>query len=249
MRRISATFLLFIVFLLPVSANAAIAFDAQSAVVQTSSSVTTTLAHTTSGTNRFLVVSVTVNSGGNSVSAITYNGVGMTQAQVARYHQGTAARLYTYYLVNPALGTNNIVVTYNTAIVDAGVVATSYTGAKQTAQPDASGITESATSDTSISKSLTVVASGSWAYVATLLVNDSGVTINNLSTSGVITTFRNTSAINQIAVADSNGTVGTGSQAMGFVQNTGTNSLTGLVALSIAPAPAVAAPFFLAFWW
>ncbi len=217
----------------------AIAFDAQSKSSIFTTGTSNSFAHTCTGTNLTLVVSISLNSGGNTVSGVTYNSVSMTQVQTARYHQSTAARMYTFILINPSTGSNNIAITTANSLTSNGDMqagGNSYTGTLQSAQPDASNLQESATSDSSITQNVTVVASNCWGYGATFNVNATQST-NFYDPTGVLTTKRQAAGDDQIIIADSNGTIGTGSRAMGFSQNGGTNSCTGLVVLSIAPFP------------
>lgn len=67
-----------------------------------------TYSYTTAGTNRLLVVSAYVG-GGQTISGITYGGVAMTQVTSQVYD--TNRTLYTYYLIAPTIGANNVVIT------------------------------------------------------------------------------------------------------------------------------------------
>jgi len=92
-----------------------------------------TFAHTTSGTNRTLIVFGYSLSIANTMSA-TYNGVSMTLAhtsQAAGY--GTT---FAFVLVNPAIGTNNVVLTYTDSTKITYGWAVSVTGTYQTSQPN-----------------------------------------------------------------------------------------------------------------
>jgi len=93
---------------------------------------TLTVSHTTAGDDRLLVVAVTIDDLTITVSAITYNGVAMT---LADSYTGLK-KIYLYYLVAPALGANNIVVTLSST-PDFGLMAVSYTGVNQTSPLDA----------------------------------------------------------------------------------------------------------------
>lgn len=114
----------------------AIAFDASAQIENQSAGTTATLSHTTSGANRLLLVAVhqsTVASDG--VSSVTYNGVSMTKIGSTVTIESSVAYLSLWYLLAPATGANNIVVTktsgYNTSIASV-----SYTGVKQSGQPE-----------------------------------------------------------------------------------------------------------------
>ena len=107
----------------------AIAFDASSSLAFENSSAT--LSHTTSGSNRLLVVVVYRKSLGAEVNSITYGGVAMT------FLNGDNTAHYpvsAYYLVAPASGANDIVVTL-VGSTNGGILAASYTGVDQGAPP------------------------------------------------------------------------------------------------------------------
>ncbi|MCI0854579.1 MAG: DUF2341 domain-containing protein, partial [Chloroflexi bacterium] len=99
-----------------------------------------TFQHTTpTGTNRLMVVGVSLNNlGGETVSSITYNGGSLTLIGAVN-HLGSGdddSRVEIWALVAPAEGTNlDVVVTFSTspvAILNGGVVgATTFTGAEQ----------------------------------------------------------------------------------------------------------------------
>lgn len=73
---------------------------------------TSTTAHTQdSGSDRGLLVSITLGSS-ISVLSVTYNGVAMTEISTG-VATGISQRFHTFFLEDPATGTNNIVVTYS----------------------------------------------------------------------------------------------------------------------------------------
>jgi len=95
-----------------------------------------TFSHTTSGNNRILFVSILSLNAADIVSWVTYGGNAMARIWWAKLGVGTEWT-YLYYIVAPTVGVNNIVVTTSistTIFADS----TSYTWAKQTAQPNAS---------------------------------------------------------------------------------------------------------------
>jgi len=78
----------------------------------TGSGTSATIAHTTAGTNRLLVVGVTTaGAAGTNPSGVTYNSVVMTNAGTTDDGAGTGVSLW--YLVAPATGANNVVVTFS----------------------------------------------------------------------------------------------------------------------------------------
>lgn len=134
----------------------AIAQDATSSgVVNPGTSLT--YSHTCTGSNLILFVGVRGTSTNGSITGVTYNGVAMTE--VARVLE-TGGNIYNYlfYLIAPATGTNNVVVSSNSNSLITAVSA-SFTGAKQSSQPDASGTNSGASP---LTTSLTSVADNCW---------------------------------------------------------------------------------------
>jgi hypothetical protein len=91
------------------------------------------------------------------VTGVTYNGVAMTRIS---YTWTTGEGIYLYYLINPSTGANNIVASSSSSTTIYAQSA-SYTGAKQTWQPDASNTTVYAT-QTNMSTSVTTIADNCW---------------------------------------------------------------------------------------
>lgn len=135
-----------------------IAFDAASEAHSTA--VTSiTKAHTCTGLNRLLVAFGFVNQG-YGVTGITYAGVAMTLMQTAINGND---RIASFYLVAPATGTNNAVLSLGGAGSGSCIAMESLTGVLQTGQPDAS--TTAAQSATPKTSSITVVTAGSWVVI------------------------------------------------------------------------------------
>lgn len=186
-----------------------------------------------SGSNRLLVVFVNLSTnpgGGDVVTGVTYNGVAMTQVTKLNNSDATYTNRwnYAYILVNPDVGTHSVVVSCSSS-QSIGAMSISYTGAKQTGQPDSynSGTTASAASHTI---NTTVVASNCWlAGVAT-------ATLTRPTAGSGFTTSYNDSAGNSL-YGDTNGTVGTGSQGMTSSQSP--NGAFTTIVLSIAPTTSV----------
>ncbi len=200
----------------------AIAFDAASGR-HTGTASSATLAHTCSGSDRVLVVSIKV-AAGNTVSGVTYAGVAMTQL-VTGTTPTVATRAYMFILVAPALGTNNIVATFSGSNAF-GMSGASYTRARQT-QPDAAAVTVSENATGSRTASVTVVEPGSWLVGGALVTEDQSVT-------GIVNGILRTS-VAQSDIIDSNGGLSPGAQTIGY-----TWALTDrhvFFAFSLAPAP------------
>ena len=91
-----------------------------------------TWAHTCSGSNRYLVVCVSMNGTDSTVTGATYNGVALTQ--LVRLTRSSIEVLEYWYLINPPTGTHNIVVTKGGTVPGRPTVcgSRSYTGVNQT---------------------------------------------------------------------------------------------------------------------
>ncbi len=139
-----------------------------------------------SGSDRLLVVGVTVDGVSDVVSGVTYNSVSMTLA-VKLTPSGSdngAKQSYIYYLLGPASGANNIVVTTSVA---AEVVAADYTGVAQSGQTDATNTHDvnSASPSDPFTSSITTVADNSL-----VVLLDSAYSFGNPSTAGTGATRR-----------------------------------------------------------
>ena len=118
----------------------AIALNVASAGTNTTTSPLT-WSHTCTGSNLVLIVAVGCRAIGASISTPTYNGVSMTLLGSQRTM--TASVVALYYLLNPAAGSNTISVAFGGTSANCNGGAVSWTGVKQTAQPDAvSGISD-----------------------------------------------------------------------------------------------------------
>src|SRR3989441_726250 len=133
-----------------------IAFDAGAST--SGSAASFTVAHTTSGANRLLLVGVTIRTdAGQTVSSITYAGAGLTFVRADTIAASVRSELW--YRIAPATGSNNVVVTLS-ASAKAAVGAISLTGVDQTAPVDA----QNGATGTSATPSVTVttVTDGAW---------------------------------------------------------------------------------------
>lgn len=207
----------------------AIAFDAATDLGSTLSGDTLTTAHTCTGTDRILFVGTVGKAGTDTISGVTYNGVAMTKIATAQ----VATRRYStlWYLINPASGSNNVVISSSETNVIEGLAA-SYTGAKQSGQPDAQN-TNTAVSSSSIAVSVTSVADNCWHMM--FVGNTSG---GSTSSAGSGTTQRVTGSTFFVgnAMLDSNGPkTPAGSYTLNNNQTDGTSELAA-VAVSFAPA-------------
>jgi hypothetical protein len=138
----------------------AIAFNAATSA-SNSASATLTFAHTVSGSNTMLLVGFIANKATvPAVSSVTYNGVAMTATSASPLTVSATVKNHLYYLVNPTTGANNVVITFASAPDGIAANALSYTGAKQTGQPDSQMSTASTGATATLTT--TTVANGSW---------------------------------------------------------------------------------------
>jgi len=216
----------------------AIAFDASSS----GSGVTTSLtyAHTCTGSNRYLAVAMNNNTASATITAITYAGVSMGTAVDALVNSGANTYLYMFNLVAPASGANNVVITASPS-TNINSISLSFTGAKQTNQPDAHGtVTSSISSGADQTKAITTVAANAWMIAF-------GHGAGDPVTAGTGTTSRATSGNAMFGTYSSNPIVTPASTSMSMTNSGfGTLSVT-MLALSLSPAvaSATAQPAFL----
>jgi hypothetical protein len=113
----------------------AIAYDTSTDGSSTSGT-SLSFTHTTSGSDRILFVGVVGDYTTDGVIGATYNSIAMTLVSKNNGAGNFARWTYLYVLPNPNLGTNSVFVTTSSSqFIAAGAI--SYTGAKQSGQPDA----------------------------------------------------------------------------------------------------------------
>lgn len=176
-----------------------------------------------SGSDTIGVVYVNGDAGGDNITAVDWGGTAMTK--VAAVFIPSARWTSTWIVVNPPAGANTITFTGGSFWRS---VSFFYTGAKQSGQPDSSN-TNTSTSSTSISVSTTVVAPDSWL----VMCQSDGAGGNTYSASNDISTMRFNTDAGGLAVADSNGTVATGSRTATLTGSSSTGHAG--TAFSIAP--------------
>lgn len=113
------------------AASTNIQVDSTDSVQVISNEGSKTWAHTCSGTNRLLFVVITTRVNASTVTSITYNSVDFTANLAWNKADGAGNRSYGFYLVNPATGSHNIVVTFGQSNIYALTSATSFTGVHQ----------------------------------------------------------------------------------------------------------------------
>lgn len=198
-----------------------------------------TWSHTCTGSNLILIAGFWAESS-NTISGVTYNGVSMTQATLSGLTSGNN-RVYLFYLVNPTTGANNIVATYaNSGNLKYGI-AESYTGAKQTGQPDAvaNNVTNSATS---LSNSPTTVAANSW--IAAIAYGGNAATFAGTGSFAATPVFWGTGGPtsglgwNGMCFLDTNAAIATPASTAVGLSMSGANNEMAIATMSIAPAVA-----------
>lgn len=197
----------------------AIALDASSHS-RVSGATSLTFAHTCTGSQRALVLSV-VGETTDVITGATYNGVAMT---LVRKGASGGRYLYAFYLNAPATGANNIVVSASGAAFIEGNAA-SYTGVSQSGQPEASSVFAGSTGATSFATSVTTVTANAWVVLAAL--GQAGTI-----TAGSGTTLRATDLVG--GILDSGAAIATpGSTTLNH--NQASSNAIGGIALSLAP--------------
>jgi len=109
------------------------------------------------GANRLLVVNLIGDTSVDDISSVTYAGTPLTLLQ--KIQSPSNNWQYLYYLLNPASGSNNVVITAASSHYLLSQAASWY-NIKQSAQPDAITTNTAAVTSTSITTSLTTVAPG-----------------------------------------------------------------------------------------
>lgn len=202
----------------------AIALDNTSQGDTTGTSLT--FSHTNTAGN-LLVVTCGVPAS-DLITGVTYNGTSLTLVDKIASPAPDGRWCYMFYLVNPATGAHNVVVSSSSSdFLYAN--AASYTGAKTTGQPEASatGTTSSSTSSTA---TVTTTATDAWT-VATFRTNDGAFPTVTSSPSGAVVRRTGDSAG---ALYDSNGGVGSGGSKT-ITVTYGGNRYYGWVIASFAP--------------
>jgi hypothetical protein len=200
----------------------AIAYDSSSSGTA-NPGTSATFSHTCSGSDRLLLVGVLTNDTTDKITGVTYNGVAMTRGG-AQAADTTGFMGFWYYLIAPATGANNVVISRS----DSGLVggmSDSYTGVSQTGFPDSSN--KGTDPSGNFSATTTVVASDCWLW-------------GNFRSNGTMSVSNGTARGSVFGGAgitgDSNTTVGTGSQSLNISVSPGGE--TYWLTASFAPAGA-----------
>lgn len=214
----------------------AIAFDATSlSTAQTTSPITWN--HTCTGSD--LILWVGFGLGGTSsdnVTGITYNGTSMTLG--TKVQTPLDSWIYLYYLIAPSSGTNTVSVSVSSA-VDTKCGASSFTGANQTGQPDAT-TTNTGSSVTTLATNITTIADNSW------VVGVSGASNLTLS-AGTGVTSRSGQVVQGVVwlLGDSNSAkTPAGSYSMTFNDSSSVRMATAMASFSPSGGASTSAVFF-----
>ncbi len=141
----------------------AISIETNAAVGSNSANNPWTVAFTAgTGTNRLLVLFLFNEGGADGFSSITYGGAAMTSitSVAVPVEAGGTRTLYAYYLIAPATGANNFVITRNTAGNALRATAISLAGAAQSSQPDVSNTGTENAGDGAFSVAVTTTEAG-----------------------------------------------------------------------------------------
>lgn len=173
-----------------------IAFDSTAQGKSGSGSTNLTYSHTCAGSNRILVVGVVANDATDTVTGVTFNTIALTKIGSAQ--AGSGSFLSLWYLIAPATGAHNIVISRsaNTAFIYGASI--SLTGVQQSLQPDANGLTASSGSTTTRTATATALTAGSYAIAV-------GFDDNGGLTAGTNCTLRGTIQDGGFGIFDSSG--------------------------------------------
>lgn len=183
-----------------------------------------TWSHTCTGSD--LILWVTVYRGvAGTISGVTYNGVSMTNVSSLAV---VAQEVSLWYLIAPATGSNTVSVT-GSGTAQIGGVSASYTGAKQSGQPDNSG-TNTITLSSPNTINVTSVADNCW-FVTAAFDNFAGLS------AGTGATLRTDINAHLVGIFDSNAPkTPAGSYSMSINCDPSTTGC-GVIMASFSPSP------------
>ncbi len=230
-----APFLVLLILFIPAQAHAAIAVGNAVANGYGAGGGTLTVAGTVNaGTNLCLFATVNAYDSTN-ITSVTWHGVSMSQIGSFVRFGTTNNWIGTYYLINPDVGSFNLVA--NRSDSDRTQIASyTLTGCKQSGQPDASasGSNTGSTPVTSFTNALTTVADNSW------VVFSAAANVTDISGTTNVTSRSTNTGNGEIFIGDSNAAktpAGSFSQKVSF-----SSSVAAWIQFSVAPAPDVVNP-------
>lgn len=155
------------------------------------------------GSKRLLVVVVVGDHLTDDVTGVTYAGAAMTLAAKLTGAGGASNRwLYFFYLVGPASGANNVIISASSSHFLAGGAA-DYAGVNAVSQPDATTTNAGGSNITSLTTSITTVANNSWAI---LLENSFDTNLPPTAGAGLVRRAFD-AALGSWGIFDSNGAI------------------------------------------
>lgn len=188
-------------------------------------SATVTYSYAISGSNRYIAISG-AGDGTISGSSASYNSVPATGLTITQWIPAVRGS-NLFFLANPTTGTNNVSVTMTGATATTWSVAANYSGAQQTTPPDSSNF-GTGTAVSTYTLATTVVGSNCWLIAAVAGTRPT-------ASAGAQTFIRALwNSDNETMMLDSNGTVGTGSQALTTTYSPAASWGSGII--SISPA-------------
>lgn len=123
-----------------------------------------------SGSNRLLVVAVNGDANSDLITGVTYAGVSMTL--IDKQTAGSGERWqYLFYLLSPATGANNVVISASGTCDSIGSGAADYSGVSASGQPDATTKHSTAVSGNTFTTSVATVADNAWTILGDISYN------------------------------------------------------------------------------
>jgi hypothetical protein len=148
----------------------AIAFDTASTGNNAGGSASYSLSHTCNGPNALLVIGISADPTSDIVTSVKYNSVNCTLIDKISSFSVSGGRWSYLYFILGQTGTNNIDVVASTGGY-LFVLGASYTGVKQTAQPDNHDATVTGSQVASYTSSLTSSAANCWVMLLSSMYN------------------------------------------------------------------------------
>lgn len=187
----------------------AIAFDNKTGGSSNNAS-STSFSHTTTGSNRLLIViaSYLKVPANLSISVPTYNGVSMTQIQGEVLSNGGNVEYAMFYLLNPASGANTLAISISGSADICAGYAFSYTGVLQAASLDDSSTGTGATAPSNMTGTVTTTVVNDWGFLlgagATVAASTNSTLVQATIVGGNGGSFFDTSGIGGFASTGSN---------------------------------------------
>lgn len=181
------------------------------------------------GANGIVFVGVLQIDASNLVTGVTYGGVSMSSCGTPLNIESGGQWLMMYYLLAPPSGPSTVTISTSGNVTDLGGAAISYSGARQSSQPDAYNTANNAGTSGLLAGSVTPATANSWVmaiYRATTAFNATSVTTANLRLGPV--------ANNGFLIFDTNCGVPAAATALQGNATTASQS-QGMVLVSIAP--------------